>query len=99
MSDALAIRAHAGGVRVAVRVQPRASREEIRGVRNGVLEVALSAPPVDGRANAALIALLAERLQVPRRAVSLVRGETGRDKLVAIEGIAVEDALARLSSA
>jgi uncharacterized protein (TIGR00251 family) len=99
LSDALAIRAHAGGVRVAVRVQPRASREEIRGVRNGVLEVALSAPPVDGRANAALIALLAERLQVPRRAVSLVRGETGRDKLVAIEGIAVEDALARLSSA
>ncbi len=97
MTDGLAVRAHDGGVRVSVRVQPRASREAIRGIRNGALEVSLTAPPVDGKANAALLALLADRLGVPRRAVSLVRGDTGRDKLVAVEGISVESVIRLLT--
>jgi uncharacterized protein (TIGR00251 family) len=97
LTDGLAVRAHDGGVRVSVRVQPRASREAIRGIRNGALEVSLTAPPVDGKANAALLALLADRLGVPRRAVSLVRGDTGRDKLVAVEGISVESVIRLLT--
>ncbi len=74
---------------VTVRVTPRARRNAI--TRDGdTLRVWLTAPPVDGAANNALLALLAERLGVPKRAVILVRGETGREKVVAIEDISAE---------
>lgn len=63
-----------GRVRFDVRVAPRASREAIVGEHDGALKVALTAPPVDGAANAALVALIAGALGVPKRAVTLVRG-------------------------
>ena len=78
-------------VQVAVRVIPRASRNAIVGVRRGALCVRLQAPPVDGAANRALIRFLGKQLGVPPRAVSLVRGDTGRDKLLRIEGVALAD--------
>ena len=80
-----------GGVQLAVRVIPRASRNAIVGVRRGALCVRLQAPPVEGAANRALIRFLGKRLGVPPRAVSLVRGDTGRDKLLRIEGVALRD--------
>ena len=72
----------ATGVRIAVRVQPRASRDRIVGAHGGALKVQVTAPPVEGEANRALVDLLADWLAVPRRSVTVVRGQTGRDKLI-----------------
>ncbi len=80
-----------GAVQLAVRVIPRAPRNAIVGVRRGALCVRLQAPPVEGAANRALLRFLGKRLGVPPRAVSLVRGDTGRDKLLRIEGVALAD--------
>ena len=74
---------------VPVRVTPRARRNALA-LEDGVVRAWLMAPPVEGAANAALLALLAERLGLPKRAVTLLRGETAREKLVAIEGITAE---------
>jgi len=68
-------------------VIPRARREEIAGERDGRLLVRLTAPPVDGAANAALRKLVARRAGVPARAVSIVRGASSRDKVVRVEGV------------
>ena len=69
-----------------VRLTPRASRDEIGDRREGVLQVRVKAPPVDGRANEALRKLIAKRVGVPKSRVTIVRGERSRRKLVAIEG-------------
>lgn len=69
-----------------VHVQPRASRSEVVGTHGAALKVRLLAPPVDGAANEALVALLAEELGVPRRDVRIVHGATSRTKVVEIEG-------------
>jgi len=69
-----------------VRVVPRASREQIAGMRDGRLLVRVNAPPLEGKANAAVCALLAKAAGVPKGAVTVVRGETSRDKRVRIEG-------------
>jgi uncharacterized protein (TIGR00251 family) len=78
-----------------VEVQPRASRTEVVGWREGRLRVRLTAPPVEGAANAALVGLLAERLGLPRRALAVVSGAAARRKRVRIDGID-EAALSRL---
>jgi uncharacterized protein (TIGR00251 family) len=85
-ADELSVTERGDAVRFAVRVQPRASREAVSGVIDGALRVALTAPPVDGEANAALVAFLAKRLGVARRDVTIVQGETGRSKLVEVRG-------------
>jgi uncharacterized protein (TIGR00251 family) len=82
--------------RVAVRVQPRATRDEISGERDGALVVRVTAPPVEGKANEAVRTLLAKRLGVARGRVKVVRGASSRDKLVEVEGVDAE-ALRRLS--
>jgi uncharacterized protein len=74
--------------RIAVRLQPRASRDEIVGSRAGVVVVRVTAPPVEGKANDALRRLLAKRAGVAPSRVSIVRGETAREKLVEVEGMA-----------
>ncbi len=73
-----------------VRVIPRAKKSEFAGQRQGAYLVRLAAPPVDGAANAELIALLAQTLDLPRRAVRIVGGERGGAKRVAIEGMTLE---------
>lgn len=83
----LTVRDDDGSVRFAVRVQPRASRSEIAGVHGDAMKVRLSAPPVDGAANAALVELIAEALGVGRRAVRIVSGESSRSKVVEVEGV------------
>jgi uncharacterized protein len=70
-----------------VRLQPRAKRDEVVGERGDAVVVRVAAPPVDGKANAALCAFLAARVGVPKSAVSVVRGHTSRDKVVRVEGI------------
>jgi uncharacterized protein (TIGR00251 family) len=83
-------------VLVDVRVIPRAKRTELAGRRGASLLVRLAAPPVEGAANEALVAWLAERLGVARRQVTIARGSASRDKVIAIEGLALADVTARL---
>ena len=85
-------------VRVAVHVQPRASRSEIIGQHGAALKVRLQAPPVDGAANEALVRLLAEALKVPERSVRVVAGATSRSKVVEVDGTTA-DAVRALASA
>jgi hypothetical protein len=86
------------GCRIRVRAQPRASRSAIAGEHGGSLRVRLAAPPVNGAANEELIRFLAERLGVPRRRVTLLRGAGAREKVVAVEGLAPEEARRRLGA-
>jgi uncharacterized protein (TIGR00251 family) len=76
-----------GLVTFAVRVQPRASRDEIVGEYQDGLKIRLTAPPVDDRANEALRKLLASRLKVPLTAVRIASGERSRNKRVEIYGV------------
>ena len=73
-----------------VLVVPRASRTAVGSMTGDRLRVAVTAPPVDGAANAAVIQALAEAFAVPRRAIEIVRGETGRRKTVRIAGGSAE---------
>jgi uncharacterized protein len=84
--------------RLAIQVQPRASRSEIAGAHGDAIKVRLAAPPVDGAANEALIRLLAEALDLPRGAIRLVSGQGGRRKVIAIDGLDAASARARLTS-
>jgi len=77
-------------------VQPRASKTRVVGEHDGRLKLQLAAPPVDGEANAALLAFLADALSVKRAAVALLAGESGRKKRVRIAGVAPEAAAATL---
>ena len=69
-----------------VKVTPRASRDQITGMREGILGVRVAAPPVDDAANRAVVRLIAKRAGVARSRVRIIRGERGRLKLVAIDG-------------
>jgi uncharacterized protein (TIGR00251 family) len=84
------------GIRVHLRVQPRASRDEVIGVAGGAVRVRLTAPPVDGAANDALVRFLATRLEVARSAVTLVSGRAGRMKVIEVDGLSAEQAALRL---
>ena len=75
-----------GGARVRVHVVPRASRTEVCGMQGDALKVRLQAPPVDGKANAALCAFVADAAGLPKRAVSVVGGETSRSKTLFAAG-------------
>ncbi|HLZ21442.1 MAG TPA: DUF167 domain-containing protein [Ktedonobacterales bacterium] len=75
-----------GAVVLTIRVTPRAGRDELA-FDGATLRARLAAPPVDGAANAALVELLAARLGVPRRAISILRGATSRTKFVEIAGL------------
>jgi hypothetical protein len=81
------IRESEGGVNFAVRVQPRASRNEIAGEWQGAVRVRLTAPPVDDKANEELRRLLADRLNVPLAAVRIAHGQRSRSKHVEIRGV------------
>jgi uncharacterized protein len=76
-----------GGVVFAVRVQPRASKDEIAGVIEGALKIRLRAPALENRANEALIALLAALLKTPKSAVRILAGERSRVKRVEVVGV------------
>jgi uncharacterized protein (TIGR00251 family) len=82
---------------VNVRVQPRARRTEVAAVRGDVVVIRVAAPPLDGRANEAVCGLVAELAGVPRRRVSVIRGERSRDKLLRVEGVGDVALLAALA--
>lgn len=72
-------------MRVAVRVQPRASRNQVVGRQDEAIKIRVTAPPVGGAANEAVVDVLADWLDLPRRSIAIVQGETSRAKVVAIE--------------
>ncbi|WP_374243405.1 DUF167 domain-containing protein [Zoogloea sp.] len=80
-------RAADGSLVVSLHIQPGAKKTEIAGLHGEALKIRLAAPPVDGKANAALVAFLAKTCGVPRSAVALVSGETSRSKRVRLQGI------------
>jgi uncharacterized protein YggU (UPF0235/DUF167 family) len=83
-------------VRFAVRLTPRAGVDRVDGVSDeGVLQVRVAAPAVNGAANAALVRLLADELDVARTSVQMVAGATGRHKLIVVDGVSPEEAAAR----
>jgi uncharacterized protein (TIGR00251 family) len=76
----------AEGLRIQVLAQPRASRDAIVGVHDGQVKVALTSPPVDGEANAALVAFVAKALRVTKKQVVLMQGEASRRKVLLVKG-------------
>lgn len=88
-----------GAVVVAVHAQPGAGRTEVVGRHGDALKVRVAAPPEGGRANEALLAVLADRLGVPLRAVSLAAGASSRRKQVRVEGVALDVVAERLTDA
>jgi uncharacterized protein (TIGR00251 family) len=91
------IRESHDGSTFAVRVQPRAKRNAIAGVLGDALKIALTAPPVEGRANEALIAFLAEVLRVPQRSITIAAGQSSRSKVVRIASTTATQIRARLA--
>jgi len=90
---------HSGerGAALAIRVTPRASKNEISGIQSdGTVKIRLTSPPVDGRANEALIEFLSGVLDVPRSKIEIIGGHTGRDKLVSILDLDADEVQARL---
>ena len=79
-------------VTLSVRIQPRASKNEAVRLVNGGLKIRLTAPPVDGAANEALVKFLADRLSVAKAQVEIISGHTSRDKIVKISGLSGADA-------
>jgi len=77
---------------IRVRLQPRASSSRITGEKDGVIQVRVTAPPVDGEANAALEKLVAKKLGIAKSKVKVVKGETSREKLLEIDGLGEADA-------
>ena len=99
MSTLEAITATATGTLLRLRVQPRASRERLEGVRDGYLLLRLTAAPVDGAANAAGIAFLARALGISRARIRLQAGEKSREKLIHIAGLTPAQVAAALGLA
>ena len=89
----LEVKIYGSSVRFPVRLQPKSSKNEIGAVQNGALKVRVTAPPVEGAANEALVKLLAESLDVPRRTVTIVSGAASRNKLVEVSGIEADRVL------
>jgi len=79
--------AAAGGARIRVQVTPNARKTEILGVQDGALKIKLQAQPIEGKANEALVRFLSDRLDVPRKAITLTHGASARQKSLTIDGI------------
>jgi uncharacterized protein len=79
-----------GGVRFTVRLQPRASKNEIAGFQGSALKVRVTAPPVEGMANESLIELISTALKISRRSVCIVSGSASRMKILEVVGVSLE---------
>ena len=93
------IRETTKGLLLPVRAVPRVSKNEIQGVHGDALKVRLQAPPVEGKANQALIRFLSDALNIPRSQLSIASGETGRNKAVLITGISKAELITKINNA
>ncbi|MFZ0479733.1 MAG: DUF167 domain-containing protein [Terriglobales bacterium] len=87
----VAIQNSPNGVTFAVRVHPRAKKNAITGEVGDALKVALTAPPVDGKANEACIEFFAKLLKVPRSSVTIAAGQASRNKVICVAGLSAEE--------
>ena len=90
------LRPHGSGVTLTLHIQPGAKNTEIAGIHGDALKIRLHAPPVDGKANAALIEFLAQLLGIARNQISLKSGQSSRRKVLAVADMPLETALRRL---
>jgi len=90
------LRSEPDGVWLSIKVQPRASANEIGGVMGNELRVKVTAPPVDSAANEALVGFLAQTLGCARNKVELIRGQTSRHKIIRVRGMTAEDVVKRI---
>lgn len=95
----LVIAAHERGSALALTIAPRSSSNQLGIQDDGTLRARITAPPVDGAANAALLRFLAERLDLPRSRLTIASGETGRRKRILVEGVDPADLAHRLTCA
>jgi uncharacterized protein len=93
------LRVQTDGVLLSVKLQPRASANEIGDALGAELRIKVTAPPVDAAANEALVKLLAQHLDCPRNRIELLRGHTSRHKTIKLHGLTAEDVLAKLGLA
>ena len=96
--DMTYLREQAGGdsVSLSIHVQPKASRTRIAGLHGDAVKLCITSPPVDGKANAAVIQFFAKLFKIPRAAVTLASGEASRDKRIILAGISAAQAAAVL---
>jgi uncharacterized protein (TIGR00251 family) len=85
-----------GGVTFAIKVHPRAKKNAIAGEAGDALKLALTAPPVDGKANDACVKFFAKLLKVPRSSITIAAGQTSRNKVIRVAGISARELQARL---
>jgi len=90
------LRVQPDGVLLSVKLQPRASANEIGEMLGNELRIKVTAPPVDAAANEALMRLLADQLDCPRNRVELIRGHTSRHKVLKLYGLSIADVLGKL---
>lgn len=88
----------AKGVTFAVKVQPRARKNAITGTVGDALKLALTAPPVEGKANQAVIEFFAEFFEIPRSSVSIASGETSRNKVIRVSGMSAQQVRERVAA-
>lgn len=87
MSDPVWLKRHGDTLTLTLHIQPGAKKTEVAGEHGDALKIRLAAPPVDGKANAALLAFIAEKLGVAKSAVTLKSGQTSRRKVVEVGGV------------
>jgi len=92
----IAIQETAAGVTFAVKIQPRAHRNAITGELGDALKIALTAPPIDGRANAACIDFFSDLLHLPRSSITIISGQSSRNKVIRVSGISARDLRTKL---
>lgn len=85
------------GLDIKIRAVPRASKNEIQGIYDGALKVRLTSPPIDGKANQALIKFLSKTLGISKAQIELTRGQTGRSKTLRIHGMTTQEIWKKLS--
>jgi hypothetical protein len=83
-------------IEIETRIIPRASRNEIVGIEDGVARIRVTSPPVDGKANKAVTELLSKQLDVPKKNIRIVSGEKSRNKRIRIKGISADEFLMRM---
>ena len=94
----LPVRDTKGGLVFKVQLQPRASRNQIVGLQGEALKIKLTAPPVDGKANKALVDFLAKKLRVSKSQLQIISGQTSREKQIEATGTTKEDILRLINS-
>jgi len=81
---------------IEIRLKPRAKKDQIQLSEDGTLEVSVTSPPIDNKANQHLIKLLADKLDLPRRSLEIIRGEHCRNKVISVEGLSGDEIIQRL---